>query len=270
MGSDSTLNPDIINNTYFYSKSEFKVFGASVQGVSHRKSNRSCEDAYAFRYAGVYLIIAVADGVSSVNNGGKGAEIAVNGAVDACSEMIRKGETQGELLISEGISAGRKAILDHAYLEGMPLSSYATTLLLVCISENKVFCGHIGDGAVICVKNEDIHILSEPVRCEYANETTVLTGSDWKCALRRSSGECDVVILVTDGCQNALLRRKNAQFFPYNPFILPLVRSLPDYVRKGEDVNQAISDLLFSEKMQALSSDDMTLVIAFKSPGETK
>ncbi len=83
-----------------------------------------------------------------------------------------------------------------------------------------------------------------------------------------SSGTGSAVICATEGCQGAIVRRDEGSFIPYNPFIVPLVRSLESYISEGRDLNLEISDLLTSSRMQALSSDDMTLAVGFCLPGE--
>lgn len=263
MGSDSTLKT---TNPSFHLP--FMVFGASIPGMHHRKDKLPCEDAFGYRNIEDSLVIAVADGVSSAKNGREGADIAVRRSLDAGAWLFREREKHPDKIIMEAISESRTALLSHAELEGQPLSSFATTLIVAYISKGRVWCAHVGDGAVVCISGKDLYTLSEPERCEYANETRVLTCHDWEQSLRISSGNADIVLLSTDGCQNVLLNRVNGVTHPYGPFILPLIRSLTDYIQNREDINSAIRDLLLSDRMQALSSDDMTLVIAMPVTGE--
>ncbi|MDD1723959.1 MAG: protein phosphatase 2C domain-containing protein [Methanospirillum sp.] len=247
----------------------FMVFGASVPGLRHTRNQVPCEDACVHAVFPDCSIVAVADGLSSAGNGKAGAETGTRACVDAASALTCKDGMNPGDIIREAMSAGRSAIQALAERENAPLASYGTTMLLAYVSHAGVWCGHIGDGAAVCVRGDDVSILSAPGSSEYANETAVLTASDWETYLRVSSGSPGTLLLATDGCQGAVIRRENGKYSPYLPFVLPLVHSLYRFVDEERDVAAAIRDLLSSERMQALSSDDMTLAVVLSLPGES-
>ncbi len=246
----------------------FIACGASVAGTRHIRDQIPCEDAWARIILPDALIIAVADGLSSADYGGKGAEIAVSSCIQNAADVYRAGEQDIAALIRTAMGAGRADIDDHALSEGLDISSCATTLLMAVLTPDGVFCGHIGDGACVTLSEGEASLLSTPGSAEYANETAVLTSKNWESQLRISQGTADAVICATDGCQGALIRREDGAYVPYSPFVVPLVRSLEQYVGEGRDLNTEIADLLSSSRMRALSSDDMTLAVGFHIPGE--
>jgi hypothetical protein len=243
--------------------------GASVAGTRHIRDQIPCEDAWAKAILPGALAIAVADGLSSAESGGKGAEIAVNTSVGIIADaLMADKEPDISNLIRMAAGKGRENIERDACLNGVEISSYATTLLVAVLINDCAVCGHIGDGACVTLSADTASVLSLPGPSEYANETAVLTGKNWESQLRISSGTGSAVICATDGCQGAIVRRDEGSFIPYNPFIVPLVRSLESYISEGRDLNLEISDLLTSSRMQALSSDDMTLAVGFCLPGK--
>lgn len=247
--------------------------GSSVPGARHMQKGIPCEDAWACEKASGFLVIAVADGLSSADNGGKGAAVAVHTSVTAVAGILETRDPDDTpdigAIIRAGFAAARFAIQEDADKAGEEVSSYATTLLVTVVRDRIAWCGHIGDGACVVLSGEEVSVLSAPGLAVYANETAVLTAPRWEQDLRMNSGSADVVLLSTDGCQGALIRRENGKQIPYAPFILPLVKALSRYYTEGRDCNAEIADLLSSERMRALSSDDMTLVAGFCTPGET-
>lgn len=256
------------------SSAVYVACGGSVQGTRHIRSSIPCEDAWAHETLPGCLILAIADGLSSSELGGKGAELASTASVGALFDLMKKKEFGKEgidmpEILRRGVAVGRNALEVCATSENELLSSYGTTLLVVVLMDGTAWCGHIGDGTCITVTGDDATILSAPGNAEYANETPVLTGTDWEKHLRISSGDADAIILATDGCQGALIRKESGDYVPYYPFILPLMKTLKEYYLEGRDCNAEICDLLFSDRMRALSSDDMTLVTGFCSSGVT-
>ena len=261
-----------------FSSQKYAAFGACVAGSRHNHDHIPCEDAWGREILPDSLIIAVADGLSSAEHGGKGASLAVASSIKAAVDELRKrGQTDADPevktdipdIIRQAVRAGRDALESCAASEEMPLSSYATTLLIALMSHDGVYCGHIGDGACVIISGEVVSLLSAPGNAEYANETPVLTGKDWEKQLRISIGSGDAVLLATDGCQGALIQKEEGLQIPYGPFIVPLLTSLKRFFLEGRECNSEIADLLSSSRMRALSSDDMTLAAGIRISGES-
>ncbi|MDX8549817.1 protein phosphatase 2C family protein [Methanospirillum sp. J.3.6.1-F.2.7.3] len=261
---------------------KFLACGASVAGTRHIRDLIPCEDAWAHDTCKDFLVLAVADGLSSAEYGGKGAEIAVHSSIQAAVQhliQVPVGDDENNSSIQEkpdcsdivhkAIRSGRNDLITHAESEDIPLSSLATTILIALLSSEGVTCGHIGDGACAILSGNEVSLLSVPGNTEYANETAVLTQNNWEKSLRISFGPADAVLLATDGCQGALIRKENGQAAPYIPFISSLVQSLKRFYQEGRDCNVEIADLLSSSRMRALSSDDLTLAVGFLISGES-
>ncbi len=238
--------------------------GASVAGTRHTHGDRPCEDAWSAVTHSDALILAIADGLSSAPCGGTGATIAVSTSVMHAADLLKADETQDPAdVLLNAFSTARETIEQSALSCGREISDYATTLLVTILTHDEVICGHIGDGACVTVLDSELSVLSPPGKAEYANETASLTRKNWRQVIRISSGTADAVLCTTDGCQGALIRHEQGSYVPYGPFIIPLVRSLERFAHEERDLNTEIADLLSSPRMQALSSDDMTLAVGF-------
>lgn len=249
--------------------SEPLIVGASVAGYRHQKNQIPCEDAFASVVYQNFPIVAVADGLSSARFGGLAADVASRSCVDAVSTLLKEGYESPEDIIRKAIHASRDAVVAAAQEAEVPISFFGTTIMLLMIMEGKVWCGHIGDGVAVSINEGSVSLLSGPGVSEYANETAVLSAPDWERALRISVMDGNTAIIGTDGCQGALVRREQGDIVPYEPFILPLVKSLLRFIREGRDGTASVMDLLRSDRMQQLSADDMTLVIIYGPGGET-
>lgn len=63
------------------------VRAATVAGVRHRLVGTASDDAYAWRYGADRLVVAIADGVGSVEDAGLAATAAVDAACEAGAEL---------------------------------------------------------------------------------------------------------------------------------------------------------------------------------------
>ena len=266
MGSDSAL-------TSLLEKAESPsgplIIGASVAGGRHEKNQIPCEDAFASAVYQNVPIVAIADGLSSARFGGLAADIASRSCVDTVTTLLEEGKKSPEEIIRRAIRTSRDAVIAASAEAKLSISDFGTTILLLVIMDGKIWCGHIGDGVAVTINEGSVSLLSGPGQSEYANETAVLAAPDWERVLRISIREGNAAVIGTDGCQGALIRREHGEIVPYEPFILPLVKSLLRFIREGRDGQEAVRDLLRSDRMQQLSSDDMTLAIIYGTGGET-
>lgn len=189
---------------------EFKAFNLTVQGASHIKKNRECQDASKSFFCADYGIAVVCDG-----HGGEdyirsaiGSEMASQIALDNIKEFILQVDKDylrrhfDELLYSlEGsiISMWRDKIRNHwecnpiteeeksrlsdkaikRYLiNGSIASAYGTTLIAVVVTKNYWFCFQVGDGRCVWIdKNSYFDQLKLDDKC-FLNATTSLCDSN--------------------------------------------------------------------------------------------
>lgn len=245
------------------------IAGATVTGPRHEKDGVPGQDAWGWQKStdGTSLI-AVADGLSSVRNGGMGSAMSVSALIKATGDNALPGlDMTPEGVLSLFVLA-RKALEEQAAADGTELGEYGTTLLILMYREGRVITGQIGDGMIISGSRGVFSILSIPATAGYANETASLTAPDWEPDLIIRTGTADTLIMATDGCQGVLARKERTGYVPYLPFITPFRKFVMEGARTGRDGNQAISELLLSRKMREFSYDDKTMVILCDEPEE--
>src|SRR5262249_39917045 len=132
----------------------WRVIGASVQGRSHRRANMPCQDAHRWAPAGAgNFVAAVADGAGSSACADIGARLAAESAVDEARTLLGSavpGNDQEWIgLLQAVFRAGRAVLHTQADDFGFSVSDFATTLLVVIATPERLAVGQIGDGAVV-------------------------------------------------------------------------------------------------------------------------
>lgn len=255
-------------------KYQILIFGAKTTGPSHIKKGLPCQDAWLSEvFADDSAVIAVADGLGSAEYSEQGAEIAVAAAVRSIKEHYSavyedgsrsKDLTKNDAMIREAFFSAVIEIEKYSGLKNIPKKELACTLIVILIDKNTVSVGQVGDGAVAGeLLNGDIQILSRPAESEYVNEVTPITAENLPIKISLNANLKDIVNLAafTDGCQRAVLIKKDGEYRPFIPFFKPLFKysdSADDILAASEDVKS----LLLSQKMTEVSDDDKTLVIA--------
>lgn len=241
-----------------------RVTGACVRGRRHENSGQPCQDAYAIASGpdGVWGV-AIADGLGSASHSDTGASIAVDIACKAVLQVRPVSPVnEVEELIRQAFTHAREAILAEAASKGIIPAAFASTLMVVLFSNEKISIGHIGDGIAVGIKDGRAEILSPPGWSEYANETACLVQPDWESQLRIAHHtQVEQCIIATDGCQGALATRNGGVYHPHEPFVRPLISFIRKKIECNGNPDPDIAALLTSERMQELSGDDKTLVV---------
>ncbi|MFZ3167624.1 MAG: PP2C family serine/threonine-protein phosphatase [Candidatus Methanoperedens sp.] len=242
------------------------IFGTSVIGPYHVQRNIPCQDACAYEViTPESVVIAVADGLGSASKSDIGARTAVESAVGTVKAMLIKrniDEADLGVIARKAVVTARRELEVKAIDERCNLRDLACTMIVAIIYENNIAVAHIGDGAVVARRNEELVIISEPGESEYINEVVPLTSKEWEKSLFITPDVCkiDSVAVFTDGCQGAALIKKQNSLQPYDRFFVPLF----SYAQKLSDLNLGEKDirgLLASREMSENSEDDKTLVI---------
>ena len=164
------------------------MIAASVQGTSHLKTDKPCQDAsYCRILPGNLLIGAVADGAGSAPFSDEGAQIAVKRAVDSIVDAVQlsvAGGASPEAPFTTDqwqhvLRAAMQVALGHvelgAALRGTASRDFATTLLLFAGLRDCLMAAQIGDGAIVIRDlTGQLHAITTPQNGEYANTTTFL------------------------------------------------------------------------------------------------
>jgi hypothetical protein len=248
----------------------WRVRGASVQGYSHLRDGVECQDAYRHIFsesAGAH-VLAVADGAGSRTRSAEGAAMAVGFATALLAESVesagRPDSVEGwHAILGDGCERVVSIFLETAERMGPDPGEFAATLTAVVLAYPWAGILTIGDGLVIARADDHgggdtFHLVSSAGAAgEYVNETVFLTSV---AATADASIDClydpglTAVMLATDGLAPAAVRRHGGQRRPNRSFLEPLLDSL--------DEPTEIARLLLDDRINALSADDKTLLMA--------
>lgn len=214
------------------------IYGESVQGASHLRSGKPCQDNYKIvEYADNIAVIAVADGHGSDScpYSQVGSATAVNVFCQNMTDLLESfGDNmdlfitylnrEGEVKFAQSIDEEwqRRIQKTHkAYEREMPLTEdgeideaalyrqYGTTLLGLLITDQFVFAYQMGDGDILFIDRSDIQPVIEPEKI-LGIETHSLSKPDaWRKAItavyrkiheQESNG---LFLMSTDGFSNS-------------------------------------------------------------------
>ncbi len=263
--------PNSLDSTQAISQSllsnEWVIIGASVQGSRHIEENCPCQDAFGLRLVGAdHVIIAVADGLGSASQSATGAHLAVSSAINQVELKLLQGAPGNQRdwlnLFKEIFEKVHSRLEEEAAGNQRAVHDYATTLILALISPGYLVIGHIGDGAVIALDPLGaLSTVSGPQNGEYINDTFPITLPNAVDIARIQAIPSDLVglALITDGLQ--LLSLHQSDHTPHSPFFNPLFSQLPA-IESGAVAAAKLSDFLMSPRVNNLTGDDKTLVLA--------
>lgn len=246
----------------------WQVIGASTQGTSHIRFGSPCQDAHGYQVLENCVIAAVADGLGSAAKSDEGAKLAIGKTLDELVQALAGNQPDNTenwiQALSNAFAQARQSLEQTAETSGLPLREYGTTLIAVVVTPNWLAVGHIGDGAVVALIEDDtLETVSAPQRGEYANEVTPLTAQNALDFVRFSARPISVkaVALLSDGLQNLSINA--ATRTPYAPFFTPFFDAIGQVIDIDETSKQ-LADFLDSERICSKTDDDKTLVVVGK------
>jgi hypothetical protein len=244
---------------------------ARAAGTSHLAQGLPCQDAYLCSMhttaAGQpVLIAAVADGAGSAERAESGAIIAVEALAIALQDEFKDVSDTANLadLVRHAIGEVPLALDLQAEKEGRPVSDFNATLLVAVLTRERAVVAQIGDGAVVVDDGSGWRPIHWPDHGEYANTTRFVTESEAVASVRLAVLETPPkrVCLFSDGLERLLLdfARKSAHAPFFDSIFARLSREgQPGY---SATVSQELSALLESDKVNARTDDDKSLVCA--------
>ncbi len=236
---------------------QWKVAGTYVKGLSHERQNKDCHDRYSYKYLSNAVSISLADGAGSALKPEIGAEIA--------TKQVNKTVTKefDYLFNTDIYSASHKithairtAFGIYAKRYNCNLKDLATTLLFACVKDNRYIAGHIGDGILACLQNDELIVLSPPDNGEFINETYFITSNSYKTRFRLFKGNLESVegfVLMTDGTCESLFDKKEKKVAP---IVLTLFDWLDNYPM--QEVDAALRDN-FENLIKKKTTDDCSI-----------
>jgi hypothetical protein len=244
----------------------WRVIGASIQGASHEKNAKPCEDAHQWKQVKDTLIGVVADGAGSASHAEIGSAVASKAALGALETALGKrspaNEDDWKELFLGAAKQARAAVEKEAETRKIRPRDLASTLVCCAIAPDWMGAMQIGDGAVLAGENEErFLVLTKPVVSEYLNETVFLTSPDYveRMQITVLPGQTRRLAMFTDGLQMLALKMPLAQ--PHIPFFKPLfglLEQTPDVA-----ASQArLEEFLRSPRLRTRTDDDLTLLLA--------
>lgn len=190
-------------------------------------------------------------------------------AVDAAYRFVARSAV-GELDAATGAVAAARRRLEAvaagaASCAVAPLADLATTLTVAVVSDRDVAVAQVGDGAVVLQHGTSLSVAVAPPRSEYVNETRFVTSATWAADQRTFTGSADGldgIAVLTDGLQ--LLAFDMTTFAPHGPFFDPLFA----FGAAGDASPRELVAFLDSERVNARTDDDKTLVVAVRCAGD--
>lgn len=238
-------------------KNNIKLASVSVIGSSHLKKNLQCQDNNYKYDKNNIKILALSDGAGSKSHSHIGSKLLAKTVCEYVSKNFEK------IYVGEYLSS-RRDLMNFLNLElskkihSLNLHSIdklASTLLFVAIKEDKFIIGHIGDGAIGYIKNEELKVISKPDNGEFANET-YFVHPKYEGKMRLGKGILDGIsgfILMTDGGESGLYHRTKGELIEAN---VELIKWL-----EGRSVGRVEKALRknIKEKFRKITKDDCSI-----------
>ena len=245
----------------------WRVVAARETGTSHLRTGTPCQDAFAVGRAGEALLLFAADGAGSAARADLGSRLAVEAAQAAARAEVEAGapeDAEGWRPLMERIVRAARARLEAP--EQGEMRELATTLLGVIWTPGHVAALQVGDGWIVSEAAEGMRALIPPVKGEYFNETVFLTSSGFAERARYEvipASDVSGIAVLTDGLE--MVSMDLADGAPHEPFFRPLFELARDPDEDTEAQEREIHEFLRSDRINARTDDDKTLVLAVRT-----
>jgi hypothetical protein len=244
----------------------WKVVAACLAGFGHEADGTPCQDAYyVSRDVPGWLIAVVSDGAGSATCSKEGSEVVSRMTVESIAHALKNNDwavLSLRELVTAGVENARAELGRLAADSGRTLDDYHATLVGIAANASKVLFFHIGDGAAIATRLDDLStaIVSRPENGEYANETYFVTQEEWREHLRfiDVDGTWNLFALMSDGVTPLALASDGSG--PFVPFFQPISNYLQGH--SEDEGGQSLSATLRREQIRRITGDDKTLVWA--------
>ena len=193
---------------------KWKIAGTEVKGKKHINSGKPCQDKIYSSNNGKISLIALADGAGSATHSNIGASLSTIVTSRIFENMFDNLYQLNEYEIAKVISTNIIRLLTKKSCElGIELKDLSSTLLFVALRKGKYIAGHLGDGVIGKLEEDQtLSVLSHPDNGEYMNQTYFTTSTDVLTHIRIYKGyikEETGFILMSDGSAESLYDRKS-------------------------------------------------------------
>jgi hypothetical protein len=262
----------------------WRIRGASVQGYSHIREGKWCEDAFA--HLSLYErgslpdvhVLAVADGAGSAPRSAEGSRLAAAMATRLVRDRIHTGGRPATApQLRQLLEAAHEDIVTefHRIVTAVAgpkhIGEFATTLTVVVLAHPVIGYLSIGDGFIVVRTGDggpaNLHLLdAAPADPEHSNQTVFLT-SDTSRGVRVNAAYDPLitgVFVSTDGLIPVTLRRDTGGRLTVatEPVIDTVLGLLDDDHFDASGLVQ----LLLRKAVTDATQDDTTLLVAVLCP----
>lgn len=252
-------------------------------GKLHISRNMVCQDRTFYKEANGVKVIALADGAGSKSKSEIGAELVCEKACELFSvkfidyllffedEKTNQAKHKKNMMsLSKEIISFLMTVLKEKALEmNIAVEELSSTLLFFAIKDNHYIMGHIGDGVIAGLYNENnayrVKVISEPENGERSNITYFVPDTNAVEHLHLQAGRIDNlkgVLLTSDGAGTVLFSGNSVDDNVYKLFSNFQNRQHSEYT-------QVISKFL-KEIISNYSTDDMSLNILTLEDADTE
>jgi len=248
----------------------WKAIGQSVIGTSHLGTNKSCEDAIAYKIVSTAnnetaLICCISDGAGSAAYAEEASAIATQKAVELLEEYVVAGKDVDNSTVISVAENIHDVFANLAEERSVEINEFSCTFLgCILLPEKSVFF-QIGDGAIIRDDgNNGYAAIWWPQNGEYSNTTVFLVDDTNFPNLKITTvNDCiNEVAIITDGLQHLTLNNETSSV--HGPFFSDLFKWLRMATRPEEiDIlNNKLKEFLSSPMINSRTDDDKTLFLA--------
>lgn len=255
----------------------WKAIARSATGTSHKDQKIPCQDYGHYRIFNNVIVGAVADGAGSAKYSHFGSELAVETTLkylSRISEYLQKrkqfwerfsqplSEQEAKKLFTKTVNHVISDLTKQAANKDYSINDLACTLLVFVATPEWVAAMQIGDGFIVMGSQDaEYQMLFKPDKGEFFNETTFVTSANAleEMQVQVISGKQGFICAATDGLEKVAIRFSDWK--PHAPFFKPLEAYLQETENPGCDGDNYIMEFLDSDRLNARTDDDKTLVL---------
>ncbi len=239
-------------------------FSFALTGKKHLLENKPCQDFSKYAHNNSIQVIALADGAGCSNYSQIGSKITTEMVCKLILEKFNYLIHLSTSEISSSIVTEIQVLLSsEADKQGLEVRDLSSTLLFAATDGDKLLYGHIGDGYIVrVVNNEPTEVLSYPDNGEYANQTYFITNPDAASLLKVNVVPMhreSIIYLLSDGPSAVLFQKKP---FEISSVFQNIFKWISD--NSTEKAYEAILEN-FKDSISVRTNDDCSLALMYSS-----
>lgn len=262
----------------------WKAIACFAKGTSHEKIGSPCQDYAGFIRVndsgeaddnGDMAIGAVCDGAGSCKYSDVGSQLAVETTLQSLQSWLKWlkeekkdlsepiPEDYAHKVFAQVVEKVKKQFESQAKERICSPKDFSCTLLVVVATPNWLAAMQIGDGFIVIRQpDSEYKLLFQPIKGEYANQTTFITASNalevMQCAV--VLGQQQFIFASTDGLERLALEIRQ-ESKPYPPFFDNFRDAIK--TRSEAEEEKSTGEWLNSAKVNERTDDDKTILLCW-------